>query len=205
MNVIKKVALTSAVTLLGIGLTACSNSTNSSSHPSAKTSETHTNDKRVSQDKEFRNKFDKIKVGDLMNKGEGGSTVAQVKSLLGTPTSSSSTKTNGIKTKSLVWIKGGSTITVATVDNNTVSKQITGFKFASRPEKLTLKAFDSIKDGSSYESVIQKYGEPDGLDESLIMGSKHTIATWVTGVKGDGAVLDFTNNKLTTKTQTNLK
>ena len=34
MNVIKKVALTSAVTLLGIGLTACSNSTNSSSHPS---------------------------------------------------------------------------------------------------------------------------------------------------------------------------
>ena len=85
---------------------------------------------------------------------------------------------------------------------------ITGFKWTGRPTKLDKKAFNTIADGSTYESVIKKYGEPDGLDESLIMGKKTVAATWITGVKGDtgaNAVLTFTNNKLTDKTQTDLK
>ncbi len=208
---LKKVVLTSAVVIAGLSLSACSSSNNeSSSAKSTQTSKKKSSsaDKIISQNKELRSKFDQIKVGDLMSKGKGGDTEKQVKALLGSPNSTTSSKTEGIKTSGATWNKGKVSITVAYVDKHAISKMITGFKWTGRPAKLDKKAFDSIADGSTYESVIKKYGEPDGLDESLIMGKKTVAATWITGVKGDtgaNAVLTFTNNKLTDKTQTDLK
>jgi hypothetical protein len=207
----KKVALISAVVIAGLSLSACSSSNNeNSSAKSTQTSKKKSNsvDKTISQNKELRSKFDKIKVGDLMSQGKGGDTEKQVKALLGSPNSTTSSKTEGIKTSGASWTKGKVTITVAYVDKHAISKMITGFKWAGRPAKLDKKSFDAIADGSTYKSVIKKYGEPDGLDESLIMGKKTVSATWLTGVKGDtgaNAVLTFTNNKLTDKTQTDLK
>lgn len=208
---LKKVALISAVIAAGLSLSACSSSNNeSSSAKSTQTSKKKSSsaDKIISQNKELRSKFDQIKVGDLMSKGKGGDTEKQVKALLGSPNSTTSSKTEGIKTSGATWNKGKVSITVAYVDKHAISKMITGFKWTGRPAKLDKKAFDVIADGSTYESVIKKYGEPDGLDESLIMGKKTVAATWITGVKGDtgaNAVLTFTNNKLTDKTQTDLK
>lgn len=207
----KKVALISAVVIAGLSLSACSSSNNeNSSAKSTQTSKKKSSsvDKIISQNKELRSKFDQIKVGDLMSKGKGGDTEKQVKALLGSPNSTTSSKTEGIKTSGASWTKGKVTITVAYVDKHAISKMITGFKWTGRPAKLDKKAFDAIADGSTYESVIKKYGEPDGLDASLIMGKKTVSATWLTGVKGDtgaNAVLTFTNNKLTDKTQTDLK
>lgn len=208
---LKKVALISAVVVAGLSLSACSSSNNESS--SAKSTQTSKKksgsaDKIISQNKELRSKFDQIKVGDLMSKGQGGDTEKQVKALLGSPNSTTSSKTEGIKTSGATWNKGKVSITVAYVDKHAISKMITGFKWTGRPAKLDKKAFNAIADGSTYESVVKKYGEPDGLDESLIMGSRKTTASWITGVKGDtgaNAVLTFTNNKLTDKTQTDLK
>lgn len=208
---LKKVALISATVIAGLGLSACSSSNNENSPAkSTQTSKKKSSsaDKIISQNKELRSKFDQIKVGDLMSKGQGGATEKEVTALLGSPNSTTSSKTDGIKTSGASWTKGKVTITVAYVDKHAISKMITGFKWAGRPAKLDKKAFDSIADGSTYESVIKKYGEPDGLDESLIMGKKTVSATWLTGVKGDtgaNAVLTFTNNKLTDKTQTDLK
>lgn len=208
---LKKVALISAVVAAGLSLSACSSSNNeSSSAKSTQTSKKKSSsaDKIISQNKELRSKFDKIKVGDLMSKGQGGATEKEVTALLGSPSSTTSSKTDGIKTSGASWNKGKVSITVAYVDKHAISKMITGFKWTGRPAKLDKKAFDSIADGSTYESVIKKYGEPDGLDESLIMGKKTVSATWLTGVKGDtgaNAVFTFTNNKLTDKAQTDLK
>ena len=207
----KKVALIGAVALASLSLAACSSSNNENS--SAKTTQTskeksNSVDKTISQNKELRSKFDKIKVGDLMSKGQGGVTEKEVTALLGRPNSTTSSNIDGIKTSGATWNKGEVSITVSYVDKHAISKMITGFKWTGRPAKLDKKAFDAIADGSTYESVIKKYGEPDGLDESLIMGKKTVSATWLTGVKGDtgaNAVLTFTNNKLTDKTQTDLK
>lgn len=207
----KKVALISAVVIAGLSLSACSSSNNeNSSAKSTQTSKKKSSsvDKIISQNKELRSKFDQIKVGDLMSNGKGGDTEKQVKALLGSPNSTTSSKTEGIKTSGTSWAKGKVTITVAYVNKRAISKMITGFKWTGRPAKLDKKSFDSIADGSTYESVVKKYGEPDGLYESLIMGKKTVSATWLTGVKGDtgaNAVLTFTNNKLTDKTQTDLK
>ena len=208
---LNKVALIGAVALASLSLAACSN--NSGKSGSAKTTQIakkklDSTNKTISQNKELRSKFDQIKIGDLMSKGQGGDKEAVVEKLLGKPNSTNSEKTDGIKTSGATWTKGNVSITVAYFDHNAISKMITGFKWTGRPEKLTLNAFNSIKDGVSYESVVKKYGEPDGLDESLIMGTKKVTATWLTGVKGDtgaNAVLTFSNNKLTDKSQTDLK
>ncbi len=208
---LKKVALVTAIVIAGLSLSACSSSNNeNSSAKSTQTSKKKSSpvDKTISQNKELRSKFDQIKVGDLMSKGKGGDTEKEVTTLLGSPNSTTSSKTEGIKTSGATWNKGKVSITVAYVDKHAISKMITGFKWTGRPTKLDKKAFNTIADGSTYESVIKKYGEPDGLDESLIMGKKTVAATWITGVKGDtgaNAVLTFTNNKLTDKTQTDLK
>lgn len=208
---LNKVALIGAVALTSLSLAACSSG--NSKNESAKTTQTtkkksNTQDKRISQNKELRSKFDQIKVGDLMSKGKGGAKESEVEKLLGKPNSTNSEKTDGIKTSGATWTKGNVSITVAYVDHNAISKMITGFKWSSRPEKLSLKAFNGIKNGVSYESVVKKYGEPDDLDESLIMGTRKVSATWLTGVKGDtgvNVVLTFSNNKLTDKSQTDLK
>ncbi|WP_369127795.1 DUF3862 domain-containing protein, partial [Alloscardovia omnicolens] len=54
-----------------------------------------------------------------------------------------------------------------------------------------------------------KYGEPDSLNESLLLGTKTVTGLWYTGIKGkaDGAFasLTFENGALTSKTQTDLK
>lgn len=52
-------------------------------------------------------------------------------------------------------------------------------------------------------------GEPDSLNESLLLGTKTVTGLWYTGIKGkaDGAFasLTFENGALTSKTQTDLK
>lgn len=190
----------SAVALLGIGTTACSSS---SSNNSAKNSKTST----ISQNKDLRNKYDKIQVGELSNHGEGGYTVKQVEDLLGKPTSTSETTVTNYKVKDEIWNKGEVTITIQTESDKVVSKDITGFKWTGRPAKLTLAAYNSLQDGASYDDVVKQYGEPDSLNESLLLGKKTQTATWLTGVKGKSganATLTFENGQLTSKVQSDL-
>lgn len=186
------------VGVIGGGLGGGSKSSSSNSSSSSP-------DKTISKNADLRKKFDAIKVGDLMSNGEGGTTLVDVEKSLGKASTTSSTDVNGVKVKDYVWTKGGVTVSVQFNDDKTVSKNITGFKFTRKP-KLDLAGFNSIQDGASYDDVIKKYGEPDGLDEMLIDGKKTVTAIWLTGTKGGGTVtLTFTNDALTSKTQTKLK
>lgn len=189
-------------------LTACSNNSNSDSAKTSKSSSSSDNTKTISQNKEVRADFDKIKVGELMNNGKGGSTESEVKKILGYPSTTTSSKTDGVKTTGFVWNKGDVQVTVSFTNKNAISKSISGFKWSGRPEKLDLKSFNAVKEGSSYKDIVNKFGEPDGLDESMIMGTRTIIISYLTGVKGNSganASFTFANNKLTDKAQTNLK
>uniref|UniRef100_UPI00374E632E DUF3862 domain-containing protein n=1 Tax=uncultured Scardovia sp. TaxID=655654 RepID=UPI00374E632E len=170
----------------------------------AKNNNTTGSDKTISQDEEFRKNFDSIKVGDLMKSGEGGSTESDVEKLLGKPFSSSTSDFQGVKTQINMWSKGSVSITVQFTDSKTVSKNITGFKFSRQP-KLDINAYNTISDGSSYNDVVAKYGEPDGLNEMLVSGQRTVTAYWFTGAKSGSAVLTFTNGRLTSKSQSNLE
>ena len=185
--------------------TTSADSTHSSAENSAvKNNNTTGSDKTISQDEEFRKNFDSIKVGDLMKSGDGGSTESDVEKLLGKPFSSSTSDFQGVKTQINMWSKSSVSITVQFTDSKTVSKNITGFKFSRQP-KLDINAYNTISDGSSYNDVVAKYGEPDGLDEMLVSGQRTVTAYWFTGAKNGSAILTFTNGRLTSKSQSNLK
>lgn len=204
----KYLVAATGLALLGLSMSACS-SNNGSKDNSAKTSQQKKKDEVISQNKELRNKFDQIKVGNFLSGGEGGSTIEEVKQMLGDPTSTTTTSSNGVKVKQLTWTKGAVTVAIQTLKSDkVVSKEITGFKWGKRDEKLTLGDFNNIADGSTYQSLVDKYGEPDGLHEANVAGTKITNAVWLTGIKGDdgaNATLSFENDKLTSKTQTKLK
>lgn len=175
--------------------TSAASENNSSSSSSNKIS---------AQNAALRKAFDNITVGDLMNHGDGGTTLDTVEKALGKPSATSATTVQGIETKNYIWSKGGVSITVAFNGDQAVSKHITGFKF-SRAPKFDLDTYNSLEDGSLYDDVVSKYGEPDGLSEMIIGGNKNVTATWVTGTKGGTITLEFTNDSLVSKAQSGLE
>lgn len=162
------------------------------------------NNKAITQNNAFRKVFDNITVGDLMNHGDGGTTLNDVEKALGKPSATSTTTIQGIETKNYIWSKSGVSLTVVFNGDQAVSKHITGFKF-SRASKFTLDAYNSLVDGAAYEDVVSKYGEPDGLSEMIIGGNKNVTATWATGTKGGTITLEFTNDSLVSKAQSGLE
>lgn len=167
-------------------------------------SSSSSNNKISAQNAALRKAFDNITVGDLINHGDGGTTLDTVEKALGKPSATSATTVQGIETKNYIWSKGGVSITVAFNGDQAVSKHITGFKF-SRAPKFDLDTYNSLEDGSLYDDVVSKYGEPDGLSEMIIGGNKNVTATWVTGTKGGTITLEFTNDSLVSKAQSGLE
>ena len=174
------------------------------SSASENNSSSSSNNKTSTQNAAFRKSFDNITVGDLMNHGDGGTTLSDVEKVLGKPSTTSTTTIQGIETKNYIWSKGGVSITVVFNSDQAVSKHITGFKF-SRAPKFTLDAYNSLEDGSSYDDVVSKYGEPDGLSEMIIGGNKNVTAAWITGTNGGTITLEFTNDSLVSKAQSGLE
>lgn len=163
--------------------------------------------KKVSKKQKVRNNFDKIMVGDMANMGEGGSTIDDLKKMFGEPNSTSTSQIDGVNSQDLTWNKSGITITIQFIENKAVARSITGFQYL-RKDVIGLKEYNTLADGTSYDQVVSQFKQPDSITETIIMGSKTTMATWVTGVKGSfgsNMVLTFTDNSLSGKAQSNLK
>lgn len=204
----KKVGLLGLTLLSVVALSACSsNSTSSKSSNSSVSQSTTASSSKTVVNTELRNKFDAITVGDITNSGEGGSTIDDVKSALGEPSSTTTSDEGGISTDTLSWYDGDTSITISFADSKVVNKAITGFLF-DRDDAISLSDFNNLQTGVSYNDVYSAWGEPDGYSESLIMGSKSVSAYWYSNVKGEDSTanifLMFTDDSLTTKTQTGL-
>jgi len=216
----KKIGLL-GLTLLSVAtLSACSSSktdnknTSSSSYVEQTTSsksETTASSTSVDETKKaVRDVYDSVVVKDLMNNGEGGTTKDTVVNAYGNPASTSTTSINGMNVEQDTWIGNGNatgiTVSIQFINNNATSKMISGFQF-SRDSKIGLTEFNNLATGTSYADVVNTLGEPDTTSESLISGSKSVTANWITGIKGNvGAnfVLQFTNDSLTSKSQSGL-
>lgn len=207
MKKFKKILTVAATVMIALSLVGCSD--NSSKSGSSKPKSSQKVKKTNTQKTSFRKSYDKIKVGDVMQQGNGGSTIKDVKGILGQPESVSSTAVKGFKVKSYSWTKYDTTILVQFSHKKAITKTVSGFKWTRSSNKLSLKAFNSLKDGSSYSTVVNAYGEPDGLSENVVLGKKNVTAVYFTGIKaknaGASASFSFTDDKLISKTQTNLK
>ena len=208
MNKFKKALSVVGVGLLAASMVGCSSNSSESKSSSTGTKTTQPKKKKTEQKNTFRKNYDKIKVGDVAQQGNGGTSIDEVTALLGQPTSTSTTKVSGFKVKSYNWTKSDTSILVQFAHKRAITKTISGFKWDRTSKKLDLKAFNKVKDDSSYESLVKSFGEPDGLNENVIMGQTNVTAVYMTGIKGKegaNATFVFDNNKLTSKAQTDLK
>ena len=204
----KKALSVVGVGLLAVSMAGCSSNSSESKSSGNETKTTQPKKKKTEQKNTFRKNYDKIKVGDVAQQGNGGTSIDEVTALLGQPTSTSTTKVSGFKVKSYNWTKSDTSILVQFAHKKAITKTISGFKWDRTSKKLDLKAFNKVKDDSSYESLVKSFGEPDGLNENVIMGQTNVTAVYMTGIKGkEGATATFVfdNNKLTSKAQTDLK
>ncbi|MGT2925939.1 DUF3862 domain-containing protein [Streptococcus cuniculipharyngis] len=207
----KKLSLISLTLLSSLALAACSKSNSTSQTPTVEPITTESTSSSSSQtpvvNTQLRQQFDTILVGDSSQAGEGGSTLEEVKALLGEPTSTTTSELNGLSTEELTWVDGDTTITLAINQGKTVNKAISGFLF-NRDRNLSLTNFNELAEGTSYSDVLAVWGEPDVYTESKIMGTKSVGATWFSNVKGKdvtaNAFLVFTDDQLAQKTETNM-
>lgn len=197
-------ALTSAVILLGLGLTACGNKSNSSN--SKTDGITNSQNQQSMQTRVIKEKFAKIKLGDAAKKGEGGDTDAKVTEMLGKGKSTPSRKIAGNKTTALSWNEGKIHITVYFIKHHAVSKYM--MRGLVHTNKLTLKAYKAVEKGSSYNDLVKKFGEPCDVNQLLSRGTLVTFAGYyanVPGKTGANATFIFNDDQLVTKAQTDLK
>ncbi|WP_265487135.1 DUF3862 domain-containing protein [Lactobacillus sp. PV012] len=188
---------------IAVGLTACGNSKNNSTNSTQSTASTTSNNSL----EKLRKNYAKIQVGELSQFGNGGTSLQKTKQLLGTPSSQNDTQIHNIDVTSYIWKQGKTTITIQFLNNHAVTKNITGFKWNRSTTNFTLKDYKALKNGDTYASIVQKYGEPDLVNENRIVNTITYTAMWLTGVKGQNAsvTLIFHDNKLTSKTEINLE
>lgn len=201
------------VAAIGGGLNNKGKSSSESTEKTAvsKTDKSSSSTSKKDSGKITRADFDSITLGDLMQNGNGGAKLDDLKAKFGNPSSTSSSTTNGVKTDLVTWtnVEGGlgANVIVSFTDGNAFSKNLTGFKL-SRKQKITLADFNAFQDGTKYTDFISKWGQPDYYNESLIGGQKNVVAGYTSGVKGDlgsNFNVTFTNDALSGKTQSNMK
>ncbi|MDF7672194.1 DUF3862 domain-containing protein [Lactobacillus sp. ESL0701] len=153
--------------------------------------------------------YTNIKVGDLMQNGQGGSTYSSVKkSLQSDPSEASDSETSGIKTQIAKWEYDDMTLTFVFVNNKVVRSSLTDFRWHRPSNRLTRKAYKKLSNSTTSDEVTDKFGLPDEIDQSLILGRYKNIFTWYTGIKGgvgSEVDLEFTGTRLTGKSENGLE
>ena len=151
----------------------------------------------------------KIKLGDLMKSGQGGTSYKKVKHIFNSgPSDTSSSETSGVKTELAIWRYEDVTITVTFVNNHAVGSAETGLRWKRAKPTFTKKTYNKLSGDLKSEKAYKKFGIPDEVTQMLIFGSYKTKFTWFTGLKGSlgaNVSLDFTGDSLTGKSQFGLK
>lgn len=151
----------------------------------------------------------KIKLGDLMKSGQGGTSYKKVKHIFNSgPSETSSSETSGVKTEIAIWRYDDITITITFVNNHAVGSTETGLRWKRAKPTFTKKTYNKLSSNLDSEKIYKKFGIPDEVTQMLIFGSYKTKFTWFTGLKGSlgaNVSLDFTGDSLTGKSQYGLK
>ena len=197
----KKIVTLSITLLAGLSLAGCSSNSSSSTKPSSSSSSSV---KKQMSPVSLTN-YNKIKLGDIAN-GSGGSTTKSVKAMFGKPSMTTDTEISGSSKKATQYSWSnvatslrGATVNIDFIDGKAIGK---GYVEASVGKKITNSQYRSINTGSSFKDVKIKLGTPSGeaLTESGVTSSQDL--TYLDGTKS--VSFTFTNNKLLTKTKTDL-
>ncbi|MDT6951595.1 DUF3862 domain-containing protein [Companilactobacillus alimentarius] len=130
----------------------------------------------------------------------------------GKPTTSTTSKVDGVQTKIETWTKiangnKNSKLIIHFYNDHAVTKALIGLK-VSRSKKISLAQYQQIKTGQTTENIIKKLGKPNDYSESSVNGMQMKVLKYTSGLNGDeGATLsvNIANDKVSSKSQTGLK
>lgn len=198
-----------SLTVLGLSLfslAACGNS-------SSKTETKGSLDNEVSKiltvkDGNVRQNFDKITMANASQEFSGGSNLDSLKGLFGEPTSTSQEQAGDATLDVYNWQYDNVVVTAKLFNNSTVVKSISTFSYV-RDSKITLKMYEDLKNGTSYDNVVKTLGVPDVYSIAVSSDATMTQALWSSNLvtkkgKTGSLTLNFKNGALENKSQENL-
>lgn len=152
--------------------------------------------------------FNQIKLGRIATDFKGGSTIEEVKAMLGEPLSSEKVEAGkDIFLDSLNWQFDGVSITARFFENGAISKSISNFAFI-RDAKISLTDFEAIPEEEAYQKLFDQFGQPDVMSESVSSDSEQVQAIWTSNLYRDKTdafmELTFENKVLVKKVQNGL-
>lgn len=181
----------------------------SKKHPTSSSYTNQNGDQTTKENGVLLSLFSDIKLGDIGESGQGGSSYKKVKEMLGSkPTSTASSEVSGIEAELATWHYSGLTLVVTFVNKRAVGRSITGLRWKRNKQVITRRAFEKLSNESTSGNVLKKWGAPDEITQTQILGKFQSKYTWFTGVKGNlgaNVSLDFTDHQLTGKSQYGLE
>lgn len=219
----KKFLIVAIALITTTSLTACNGKSSSSQSESKttktakkKTSENKVNyyttdygDRATETSASIYQTFLNVKLGDVMNEGEGGTSYQKIKKdFNGAPTTNSSSETSGVSTEIGVWQYDEAKVTFTFVNDHVVGANLSGFRWKKPKNKITRSSYQKITSDLDLKDIMKNWGYPDEISQILILGNYETKYTWFSGIDGpigSSASVTFTNNKITAKSQHGLK
>ena len=184
-----------SLTVLGVSLVSLAACGNSSSKTETKGSLDNEASKVLTvKHGNVRQNFDKIIMANASQEFSGGSNLDSLKGWFGEPTSTSHEQAGVVAAKLF--------------NNSTVVKSISTFSYV-RDSKITLKMYEDLKNGTSYDNAVKILGVPDVYSIAVSSDATMTQALWSSNLvtkkgKTGSLTLNFKNGTLENKSQENL-
>ena len=155
-----------------------------------------------------RQNFDKITMANASQEFSGGSNLDSLKGWFGEPSSTSQEQAGDAKLDVYNWQYDNVVVTAKLFNNSTVVKSISNFSYVRDP-KITLKMYENLKNGTSYDDAVKTLGTPDVYSIAVSSDATMTQALWSSNLvakKGEtgSLTLNFKNGALENKSQANL-
>ena len=187
-----------SLTVLGVSLVSLAACGNSSSKTETKGSLDNEASKVLTvKHGNVRQNFDKIIMANASQEFSGGSNLDSLKGWFGEPTSTSHEQAGDATLDVYNWQY-----------DSTVVKSISTFSYV-RDSKITLKMYEDLKNGTSYDNVVKTLGVPDVYSIAVSSDATMTQALWSSNLvtkkgKTGSLTLNFKNGTLENKSQENL-
>ncbi|HEL0020484.1 DUF3862 domain-containing protein [Streptococcus equi] len=191
--------------LLICSLSACSSHTEKKDHTKDATAITDT---RKAEHQDIRAKMEKVKLATASTDFKGGTSLEELIAIFGQPTQHEEKPAGSVKLDSYTWQFDHVTVNINLYENSSIVKTIANFAFI-RDLALSLKDYNSLKKGMTYDEVKQLLTEPDNYSQANSSEKETIQAIWISGLKaqtqGANIALTFENNQLTEMSQVGLE
>ncbi|VEF06028.1 lipoprotein [Streptococcus equi subsp. zooepidemicus] len=203
----KHQSLTSLLSLplLIFCLSACSSHKVKKEHSKEATAITDT---RKAEHQDIRAKMEKVKLATASTDFKGGTSLEELIAIFEQPTQHEEKPAGSVKLDSYTWQFDHVTVNINLYENSSIVKTIANFAFI-RDLALSLKDYNSLKKGMTYDEVKQLLTEPDNYSQANSSEKETIQAIWISGLKaqtqGANIALTFENNQLTEMSQVGLE